>query len=344
MLVPIDAGNAFWVKFEYAMTLAAKQLDIELSIDKMVYSEHNRFATTARFEKIAKSKSKPDYFISLLQSHAELEALNIFEENKLKFISVNTGLDKKIIPSLGRPQKDRQYWIGHVSPDDYQAGEGLMTALLQEAHARKKLANDNSVISALAFSGPARSLVAEQRLAGLQLAMNKTPNAILLQYIYTPWIGEEVDAKIAGLINRHGIPDVIWAVSDGIALQASEIIKGHQHANPLFGGIDWSDAGIAGLQDKALDVSIGGHFFDGAWALVLAKDHAEGHILSESDSGIYLSNMSAITRQNLAEYHILLNEAFWPRFDFTQFSKTYNPELVKNGYNFRITKALLDNK
>ncbi|MEE4242861.1 MAG: hypothetical protein V2I36_15440 [Desulfopila sp.] len=84
-----------------------------------------------------------------------------------------------------------------------------------------------------------------------------------------------------------------------------------------------------------MTTTVGGHFMDGAWVLVLLYDYHHGR-------DFYLehlqSQMLPLKQDNVVQYQQLLNREEWPRIDFTQFSKVHNPHLQK--YDFSVAAVL----
>lgn len=334
-LSPVEKGAPFWRDFESAMETAAKQFNVNLTIERLIYEEHNRFSVYDRYKEIVTSESKPDYFISFLQRNIEERSLTLFDNNGVNFISVNTGLSNKVLKASGYPQTTHPHWIGHISPNDYQAGKELMAVLaetFEQQHPERHTA------TLLAFTGPAQSDVSHERLDGLKSEVtlrNRSGNKIdFLQALNTPWRGITIGEKARALFQRHATPDIIWAASDLIAIDViGQLPKAKK---PLIGSFDWTTKGLKHVENGVITANMGGHFLDGAWAIVLAYDHANNTDLTPDENGIFNTPMHTITKDNISNYRQWINNESWRNIDYTKYSKTKSTAIQESGYKFRL--------
>ncbi|GGA65700.1 hypothetical protein GCM10011369_03970 [Neiella marina] len=336
LLSPGAADDPFWSELEGAMQVAARQFEFDFKIERLSHKEHNRFSVLSRYQEIIEGPNKPDYFISFFQRGIEQNSLEMFEKNRVHFISINTGLPSDYAEQFGKPGERYQYWLSHVSPDDYLAGKQLMHSLVQQASQKTP---DKDVLTALAFGGPTHSQVGRQRLLGMRAALaeinSEGEKVALLQRVFSDWRGEELVQKAQALFKRHSYPDVLWVPSDGTAIDLLAIMPEQAKRHTTVGSFDWSDLGIAKIQQGQLYASIGGHFLDGVWALVIAFDHANRGELAMSET-VFNTKMNIITMDNLLDYQQWLANKDWLKADYRRFTKTHNSFVRANGYDFNL--------
>ena len=99
----------------------------------------------------------------------------------------------------------------------------------------------------------------------------------------------------------------------------------------FVGGIDWAPFVPAMLRDGRLHASVGGHFMDGAWALVMLHDYHHGRDFGSLQTA---SSYVLLTRDNLDAYAGFFDESRWRRVDFTRFSRALDPDLET--YDFAV--------
>lgn len=108
-----------------------------------------------------------------------------------------------------------------------------------------------------------------------------------------------------------------------------------QRTEILVGSIDWSPSALEKIEEGVFTVSVGGHFLDCAWSIVMLCDHFLGHDFGPKTA---LSSYVALTRENLNRYDLFFEEARWPSIRFSSFSKTRNPGLAE--YEFSVDAIL----
>jgi ABC-type sugar transport system substrate-binding protein len=120
------------------------------------------------------------------------------------------------------------------------------------------------------------------------------------------------------------------------------IAEGAQEQNLLpgqdifTGGVDWTKEGVDAVKSGIMTATMGGHFMEGGWAVVLLYDYFHGADFAE-ESVDMRSPMVALTKENIDAY-IRFSQSDWEQIDFTKFSKKLNPKLKK--YNFSLDAVL----
>ncbi len=89
------------------------------------------------------------------------------------------------------------------------------------------------------------------------------------------------------------------------------------------------------VQSGEFTATVGGHFMDGAWALIMIYDDYHQHLKTCPSKSAF----AAVTRENIAEFRAFFSNDSWNEVDFRKFSMTLNPGLRQ--YDFSI-RAMLD--
>ncbi|MGJ8690995.1 MAG: ABC transporter substrate-binding protein [Thalassotalea sp.] len=332
VLAPQTKGVPFWDDKIAVMIAAADDLNINLEVQRLQPNEDNQFFMTERFKKVVKRAHKPDYFISYLHGGVEKSLLTMIEQAKINFISINNHIPDTLYQEFGLPRQKYKHWLAHISPDDYHVGKALTEELYKVAKASN---HKTSTYRMLALSGPKNSTVASQRTSGLQSAVDNNADLTLLQLAYSNWHPSDANAKMLKLMQRHEQFSLLWGISDVVtlgAIQALERQKLTPNKDVFAGGINWSKEGIAAVQSGKMVVSFGGHFLDGAKALILIYDHASGKDFDQVIGTVIKTKLQAITAANVNDYEKFLSAGQWHKIDFKSFSLFENPAIKQ--YNF----------
>lgn len=339
VLVPEPSQAPFWASVLDVMKAASDNLNIKLDIQILKASQHNRFSMLERFEDIATTTQKPDYFISPLQLGVEKELLEIIEKNQINYISLNSYIPAVQYEKLGRPREHFKHWLGHISPNDFLVGKELAEYLFQVTKAKNK---NKPTLNLIGITAPKSSLVGQQRAKGLFKALSQRKEFILSQLAYSNWSREETFTKVDKLLKRHQNISIIWNVSDDIALGSLSAVQnnGLKPGDDVFiGGIDWTSDGLSAIKRGEMEVSFGGHFLDGAKALVLIFDHYNGQDFADNSSTIFETKLRAITQSNVVFFENILKHKRWSKLNFRKFSLFENP--ARSKYSFEVESFLI---
>ena len=166
--------------------------------------------------------------------------------------------------------------------------------------------------------------------------------SILHQILYANWNKETSYKYTSRIIKRYKKDlDIIWAASDGMSLGAHKAIEENNKSTQILtGGIDWSPKGIQAVKNGDIDATIGGHFMNGGFALVLLYDYFHGiDFYDEVGTKIQL-NMSILTKNNVNKYLEKYSSQNWNKIDFRKYSKVLNKKLIK--YDFSLESLYND--
>lgn len=311
------------------MKTAARSLDIDLS----VVVADNRYDVTDGVRQVVYSPAKPGYLVIIYQAESTITSLKIAQDAKVKTLLVNTGVMSQEQDLVGQPREKYPFWIGHIYPDDALAARHLAQRLIQRAQQLNLHAPDGN-IHLLGIGGNLLATSSIFRKRGLFQALEEHPDVTLDRFVLGYWLRETSCDKTSQLLALHKEASVVWAINDYTALgvlDAMELNGLTPGKDILTGGIDWTPECIEQVQMGRIEASIGGHFMEGAWALIMLLDYHSGHDFADPDPTLR-SEMRVIDRETMDDYLPIIDRNNWARIDFKRFSKTHNPELT--GYDF----------
>ncbi|OIQ26442.1 diguanylate cyclase [uncultured Vibrio sp.] len=260
------------------------------------------------------------------------QILAITEQKGIPSIVYNTGF----ISSELLPRTKYNSWIGAIIPDDEKAGSLLTEQLLLVATERKL-----EQINMLVINGNMKEVSAQQRNQGLdQFIKHHSKTKIVAESDSGPdWSRDEAKQIFKSSFQRYPEINMVWAASDTLALGARDAMV--ELSLPLdsiiIGGIDWLPEALEVIKSGEPYISIGGHFTEAAWGLILLDDYINGNDFA-AESTQFLSRMYAINTQNIEMFQSFMGDT-WQRIDFRAIS---NERKGGELYSFSI-KYLLDN-
>ncbi len=87
-----------------------------------------------------------------------------------------------------------------------------------------------------------------------------------------------------------------------------------------------------------MELTHGGHFLGGAWAMVLLRDYHDGHdFVIDGDPNVRFP-MMAIDRNNVRSFKAALGDQQWSKIDFSAFTKGAAGQ--QEGYEFSLAAIL----
>lgn len=325
---PHHNDTYFWGLANNFARSAAKDLNIEFTV--IHNSKNNRATYLEAYEKAFNAPEKPDFVIGTMLRGIAQSALELSRQHNIPIFMLNSDVPDPEKNQVGNIRGKYNNYIGHMLPDEEQAGH-LLTCELMKIAKRK---NPNGRKQILAFSGHRESPVAIDRAEGLQEAAEAC-NATIRQLVYTDWSPTDAYFRTRKLISRYPNIDILWYATDDMALKAITLDSSNRYT---IGGFDWNGEAIKSIKKGNLDASVGGHFTETGFALVLLYDYYHGKdFVSQYDGKIY-TEMIAITKDNLDKYYDILTRQDWGNIDFKKFSKVLNPDL--ENYNFSFDQVL----
>ncbi len=322
---PSQDDHNFWGMAHNFARAAAKDLGINF---KVIYpKESNRYNYLATLESAFTDSVKPDFVIAHFYKSMVVETLELSTKYNTPIFMVNSAISKD--------EQNEDYirnlypsFIGHMSPNEVQAGYLLAQYLIK----KQKFNHPYQTINVAGIAGHRETSVTHERNEGLKKAAEEE-NAIIKQIAYTDWSGDMAYRLSKRLIFRNDDLHVIWAASDLMSINVNKaILESNNESKIITGGMDWTKEAIGKIKNGKLDASVGGHFTEIGFALVLLYDYVNGKDFYEELGGTIKTKMSLLTKDNIDKYYNLLTNQNWDEIDFTQYSKVINTKLKK--YDF----------
>ena len=334
---PQNADDPFWQTVDRFMRAAANDLNIEVTTH---VAEHDRAKMIEQVRTAVSAPDKPDFIVFKNFKSNAPEVLEIAQQYGVKSFIFNAGLTTEEHVLHGGPREHYSHWIGQMLPGDELAGYNLANALIQRARALK-LFNKGGKIVMAGLTGNLSDSAASERNVGLGRALEENPDVSFAQLVPARWDRKEAMQKSDGLLHRYPDLSVIWAANDPMALG---VVEAAQKAglrpgyNFITGGVDWNLPALQAIKDKSMHTSIGGHFMEGGWVMVLLYDYVHGFDFAKEGGASVASEMAALTSTNVKKYQEKFLNEDWDRIDFTLFSRVKNAS--QKAYDFSLDRVL----
>lgn len=326
---PGSTSTVFWNEMiDFGKTVAEK-MDMNMAV---YYGDDSADLMAKNMEKAATQSPKPDGFIFPSMIGQGDRYIKIAEKHGIPAILVNMGLDKN--ENVTSTRKYNPILLGQVTPDDESAGYELAKTLIQSAKASGK-----KFINLMAFAAQENDVSSVLRVNGLQKALKEFPDVKLSKIVNTDWSAEQAIAALEAETDVNSIT-IVWAASDLIALGASSFFQKKgitQGKNVFIGGIDWTFQGLTAVKSGELTTSVGGHFAEIGWAMILFNDYFGGKDFV-SENTMFKSAMKPLTSKNVNIFLSAEGKDRWTDVNFRSFSKVFNPALKE--YRFDLVVLL----
>lgn len=335
-LSPAPLEHPFWAEIMRFMQAVAEDLDIDLSV--VAGDGDQPYLIRNKGLNIIKS-DRPDYLLLTHTPNVTPAILKAGNENNVNVFVFNTAITKNDEKRIGAPRERYYNWVGHMYSDGTQAGFRLADILIEQAITNKPEARKFNII-ALHGREP-NDYDTEERKFGLKRRVRSSEKAEIIGNTACEWSQEIARQNTTTLLRTHPGTDIIWAGSDLMALggaEAAEALGRKPGEDIMIGGIDWAPEALHAIKEGSMNVSLGGHFMEGGWALILIHDYHHNIDFAKELGTQILTSMHAITQDNVNQYLDKFGGGNWGQVDFKQFSKHLNPDLEE--YDFSL-EALL---
>jgi PAS domain S-box-containing protein len=308
----IPREDPFWKKAVVFTEEAATDLGMKLRVynanddpDKMV-------------EQVRKAaRSGINGIIFLAYQNTGKRILQIAEKNSVPAILINSQLPQADL----LPRTKYANWIGSVLPDDEKTGSVLIQQLVYEA-----AQNGVERFNVLAIEGNPKDESSIDRIRGLRNFMKHLKGVDSFKIVVGNWNRITAYEIFQGYNKIQPDVNIVWCANDNMALGVAKAIKElGLEEKIVVGGMDWDKAAQEEILSGRMDVSVGGHFMDGAWAAVLLYDYLNG-IDFANERLQFESQMVGITRANLKKFSPFLS-LDKQSLNFRLFSKVLNQQL-----------------
>lgn len=304
------------------MRAAAEDLGFDLDV---YYGDRNHVLIDENVQAIFNRNPLPDYVVGMNARGSGVNLLKLAEAAGIKTVFINQSFLDEEREMMGYPGDKFKNWLFEYLPDDVESGYLLAKTLIDRALALG-LTDDKGVVRILAVSGHETSSASILRERGLRRAVAENPKARLLQVVHAGWKRDRARELAKGLLGRYPHATVFWSASDKMAMgicEGAREIGREPGRDFLTGGVDWASIALGMVESGDFAVTVGGHFMDGAWALVMLHDLINGAMLPKPKT----SRFSAISADNIDSYLTHFGSGNWKKIDFSRFSKHANPQL-----------------
>ncbi|MEM5582784.1 ABC transporter substrate-binding protein [Roseibium sp. AS2] len=311
------SNTGFWGEVSKTMTAAAGDLNADLEI---LYANREPYAMAELLSRRLEKGDLPDYFILVNENQSGARLMQLLEGRPSKVLFLLNKLTPKQKVILERRNIDLHNVIAAIVPDNESAGYEMASSLFDQARRSRSGGGD---IRLLALTGDASTPAGLERELGMQRAVADNPDVRLLHAIPVSWSEDIAYAQTGNVLARTRI-DAVWAANDDIAIGASraaaeaDLTAGE---DIYFAGLNWSRRGMSAVGKSAMTMSHGGHYFAGAWSMVMLRDHYFRHAEGEVTVDV-LFKMSPITPANVGIYRSRLGDGNWDKIDYRSFCKS----------------------
>lgn len=333
-----QGASPFWTQVIEVMHAVAEDLEIDLQV---IYSRSNSYSLKKDGLEILNNLEKSDFLLTGYWIAATHHHIKHADKLGIHTFVFNSGVIPQDRDKIGRPREKYRHWIGQMVPDDLQAGYVLADKLINQAKAAGKTDKAGKVhlINVEGFGDG----IETARINGLTKRIEEQNDIILEQVILAGWSQTTAYNELLKALDQYAETGVIWSISDVMALgaiRASKDLEKQPGKDIFIGGMDWSPEGLKAIEAGEMAASMGGHFLEGALALILIHDYHFGFDFANELGVEIQTQMRPITFDNVGEFLKKLGNSGWRKIDFRQFSKKYNADL--KSYSNLTLDALLE--
>lgn len=322
-----NSDDMFFKNIISFMTVAANQLGMKV---RPYYANGDQFLMQKQLKEALTGPNKVDAVAITNYKEEGPTFIKMANNAKTPILIITTNLSEANKIQLKQSGENYKYWIGEIVPNDFETGYKMAKYLIKTS----KPAKDGK-IHMIALEGLHCETSSIQRVLGLKKALKENPSIVLDRLVSTKWAIDVAKNKFIELKRFYPEASAIWAASDGIGLG---VVQGAKALNLKPGkdiyttGVDWTKEGLDNVKNKNFVVSFGGHYMDGAWAVIVFYDYFHGIKFKTNGATRFSSQMMPLTSKNIDEYQRKMNTNNWKKVNFRKFSKKLNPDLKE--YNF----------
>jgi ABC-type sugar transport system substrate-binding protein len=290
------------VNFQKAV---AKALGIELTIATDKGTEDSNIAA---MQGLVAQQPDGILFDPITQAAGRADA-KMLEEASIPGVTE----DRLVVPDI----KDYQgkFLIAQVTQSNEQWGYDMMMALIDQGS--KKI---------VAIMDPHGVTTVEEAWKGALRAVSEHPGAKVLQESWQPKSRENAIATMERYMTRFGPGEVdgCWCIGSTVGLGALQAIKQAGRQTEIkVSTADDDDSVIEAIDDGSLSSTLGGHWMNGGFGLIVLYDYLNGHAPVNRQPQF---NLIAINKTNAEAYakRFLHGEPF-TEDQIRSMSLTYNP-------------------
>lgn len=321
-------NDAFWTLFATITQAAADDLNIELEWLPALNDSQKQLKDALA---VLDRPHPPDALIYKNFDGTAVPILQAAEAKKVYSILFEEALTPEETAKYGVPREHFKYYLGELLPDNLEAGHALLKALVQLAKAQQRY-DSQGRIQLLALGGNMNEASSSERIKGLQIALQNEPDVLLHEIGAAYWQEPAAYHLMRRLLPAYPQTQIIWTANDTMPVGAYRAAQ-EAGMQPLIGGMGSTPPAALDVWQERVDVSVGGHFLQGAFVLVLLRDFFSGHDFAAESTLMRLS-LFTFTRENVQNYAQALADNDWGKVRFDAFSRAYSPGLSKYQFGF----------
>ncbi len=311
---PVNRGKGmFWPMTARLMGVAAKTFGMELEV---LYAERDHLLMLRQAESVAQRADLPDYVVMVNEKQAALKMLRMFEGTPTKVLLIHNDLTVEQRNEIGNEREQMPHWIGTAKTDEERSTYRMMEELCRQLGSREP--------QVVGITGARGTPVSLERAQGVSDYLTQTGRGQQNQLAFGNWGTPDAESKADVLLARYPQTNIIWAANYSMALGALRAVKARS-ASVLVGSTAAAPQAVPSMADQGMTVSLGSHFFIGAWAMVLLNDYHQGlDFAAYGGARQKLDHLYVITPENAARYYQVVYDQT-DALDFSVFSKHLHP-------------------
>jgi len=324
---PVDRGKGlFWPLTARLMGVAADTFGMELEV---LYAERDHLLMLRQAEALSKRNELPDYIVMVNEKQAAVKMLQMFAGTQTKVLIIHNDLTPEQRDEIGNERELMSHWIGSATTDEESGTYRMMEALYRQLGSEEP--------RVIGITGARGTPVSLERAQGVRDFMTESGRGQQLQLAFSNWGSEDAQNKAEVLLARYPQANIIWAANYSMALGALRAVKS-QNSPVLVGSTAVAPYSMSNMIDEGMTVSLGSHFFIGAWAMVLLFDYHQGvDFINHGGTRQRLDYLSVINSDNASQYYKIVYEDT-DSLDVSIFSKYLHPS--SGNYEFSLSPLM----
>jgi ABC-type sugar transport system substrate-binding protein len=319
-------SSEFWGEMGRFAAAVAEDLNIDLRI---AYTAEGTLEKDG--QALLDQLNERAYFVTAYVDPISGRLLETADRRGIRTVLINTDILAADRERIGKPREKLHHWIGHMQPDDVQAGFEVADMLLGNFDRAAE-------INLIAINGNDNLASDADRRAGLEQRLAQSPGVTLYETREGRWSEATARAVTIDLLRKYPDTHAIWTASDSMALGAIEAVRelGKQPGKDVVvAGVDWTSRGLDAAAAGEMRGSVGGHYMEAGLALLLIYDYHHGRDFA-SDLGVsFRTSMTAILHDDIERrFRKLGRTPDWSRIDFKPLTKTHNPQLKRYDFSW----------
>ncbi|MBF2051903.1 MAG: ABC transporter substrate-binding protein [Candidatus Sericytochromatia bacterium] len=331
-------NDAFWTLFAQITQAAADDLDVRLEWIPALNDAQKQLRDAQAV--LQRQRDRPDVLIYKNYDGTAVPILELAEKQRVYSLIFEDGLTRSEAQRYGRPRQHFKYWLGEFVPDHLEAGYALTEALIALARERRG-PDDTGPIQMGVIAGNMEETSSSDRIKGLQIALSQHSDVLVHDIQAGFWQEPVAYRKALRLLQAHPDLDLLWTANDTMPVGARRAATELGRQQLIIGGVGSTPPGAREVQQKRIQVSVGGNFLLGGFVMVLLYDYFSGYDFARESTMMRLG-MYTFYPHNVGRYADALADNRWDQIDFSRFSRARNPALRKYNFGFQPILAQLE--